>query len=84
MSEDVITAKDIAVVTNELFNKRLKMETVTLYASQLLESIVTELTTRELLAIINNTKSQKVMCVAYKELLRRYGYADSQRYCGEL
>jgi predicted ATP-binding protein involved in virulence len=81
MSEDVITAKDVASVTNELFNKKLKMETVTLYASEILESIAGELTTRELLQIIINTKSHKVMCVAYRELLRRYGYAYSAVDC---
>jgi hypothetical protein len=79
----MITAKDVANVTKELFNKKIKLETVISYASEILESIVTELTTRELLAIINNTKSQKVMCVAYRELLRRYGYADSAGDCRE-
>jgi len=68
----MITAEDVARAVNTLYNKSYVGERIIDIAIAMLSLIVTELDTRTLVQMYNNTSSKRLRKIIVKELKRRY------------
>jgi hypothetical protein len=69
----MITAEDVARAVNTLYNKSYAGERIIDIAITMLSLIITELDTKTLVQMYNNTSSKRLRKIIVKELKRRYG-----------
>lgn len=68
----MITAEDVARAVNTLYNKSFVGERIIDIAITMLSLIITELDTRTLVQMYNNTSSKRLRKIIVRELKRRY------------
>lgn len=68
----MITAEEVARAVNTLYNKSYVGERIIDIAIAMLSLIVTELDTRTLVQMYNNTSSKRLRKIIVRELKRRY------------
>jgi hypothetical protein len=68
----MITAEDVARAVNTLYNKSYVGERIIDIAITMLSMIITELDTRTLFQMYNNTSSKRLRKIIVRELKRRY------------